>query len=75
MGSAGRGPTTLEQVLRSLCRDRRSSEADVYVAYFYPRHANVFDQFPELVLHTQGRQWLLYQLQTAARDNGAGSPT
>jgi SAM-dependent methyltransferase len=68
------GSTTLEQVLGSLCSDRSSSEAEVYVAYFYPRHADVFEQFPELILQTQGRQWLLYRLQPAALENGAGSP-
>jgi hypothetical protein len=68
------GPTTLEQVLRSLCSDRRSSDAEVYVAYFYPRHADVFEQFPELVLHTRGRQWLLYRLQPAAPSGSDGLP-
>lgn len=66
------GPTTLEQVLRSICRERRSEGSEVFIAYFYPRHADVFAQFPELVLHTRGRQWLLYRLQQVTRTDNAG---
>lgn len=72
------GATTLRQVLRRLRDADRSPEAPVLIAYVYPVHLGVFDEFPRMVPHSRGGGWHVYRLVPTSPDgtrSGPGTPS
>lgn len=60
------GPATLRRVLDQVCRRRPGTTAEVVIAYLVPKHAEVFEEFPELELHARDADWVVYRLREAA---------
>ncbi len=59
---------------------RRGSvpEAPVFIAFVYPVHLGVFDEFPRMVPHSRGGGWHVYRLAPTSPDgtrSGPGTPS
>ncbi|NAZ86273.1 class I SAM-dependent methyltransferase [Kineococcus indalonis] len=66
------GVTTLHHVLTALCSTPRGDEA-AFIAYFNPQREHVFADFPRLVVHARGDDWVVYRLVGAPGPGAPGS--
>jgi predicted RNA methylase len=68
------GATTMRHVLSQLCETARRADVPVFVAYFNPVHAAVFEEFDRLTVHSRAKRWAVYRLDAALLSPGAAEP-